>query len=111
MTRKEALAELIAKVEAGVRPAQDGSCYKLFGDAWVHVYDIHHNGSLDAAKALREAVLTPDFVMSSDSTGYAHLYRDEHECTHTWDALLPGQQARAELLAILRAIHAMEPSE
>ena len=109
MTRKQALAELIEKVEAG-----GASPYFT----WQRSLELHYSlgyraagGSLDAAKALREAVLTPDYIMSSDSTGYAHLYRDEYECTHTWDALLPGQQARAELLAILRALHSMEPSE
>ena len=90
MTRKEALAELIAKVEAGDNIAfadveicfirQDTIEYPICVDYVIQAY----RGSLDAAKALRQAVLPWPVPKRMHS-----------------DACL-------ELLTILRALHAME---
>ena len=108
MTRKEALAELIAKVEAGglVQPFlfQD-----VFNNQFTHencagealsAYD----GSLDAAKALHEAVLPEwDWVITPDG---ASVYSPHDNSPTDGDLDNP---ARAWLLAILRALHGMEP--
>ena len=104
MDKTKSLAELIAKVEAGVRPAQDGSLYKLFGDAWLHVYDIHHNGSLDAAKALHEAVLPGRrWNIRHNETGSVATTHNVDPFGHTEEE--SNTPARAWLLAILRALH------
>ena len=117
MTRKEALAELIAKVEAGDATAVD--IYEVMGRGGLHAIGAY-NGSLDAAKALHEAVLdgwTMDQMNQwhEDGTprGWAvHLLRHKP---------LPKKReqgsgfgitpARAWLFAILRALHAMEAAE
>jgi len=107
MTRKESLTALLAKVEAGgdVRP----STFKVLRDpdraAWaVRAY----NGSLDAAKALHEAVL-PGYRWE----GY------QGECFRVWQPDKPEKfiegwdchPARAWLIAILRALHAKEKND
>lgn len=63
------------------------------------------NGDLNAAAALHEALL-PGWIGLTDTTGFARVWRDEHEVTDTYDALIPEQPARAWLLAILRAVEA-----
>ena len=133
MTRKQALAELIAKVEAGTLIPDNlivSSEVSAMIDLAVNVSDLHgdvwadlcaaYDGSLDAAKALHEAVLkgwTMDQMNQwhEDGTprGWAvHLLRHKP---------LPKKReqgsgfgitpARAWLLAILRALHAMEAAE
>lgn len=49
------LDKLIEAVESG-KLNQDGGAYRLFGDKWIHVFDAM-NGSIDAAKALHDALL------------------------------------------------------
>ena len=118
MTKLEALKELAAKVEAGTLRSVNDAAELLDIGGLPHAYSTHapnlvraFNGSRDAADALRKAVLPTDFFMSSDSTGFALVWRDEYEVTHNWSALIPGNQARAELLAILRALIAMEEAQ
>ena len=103
MTRKQALTELIEKVEAGDRSASLRDT-PLKGNGGL--YEGALNGSLDAAKALHDAVL-PGWIGYADTTGFAWLYEDENE-SQTQSALIPSNPARAWLLAILRALHAME---
>ena len=101
MTRKESLAELIAKVEAGDRSASlRNTPLKGYGG----YYEGCLNGSLDAAKALHEAVLPRHYAqvhmwpipeMCRVDIGGGHTGRDDNP-------------ARAWLLAILRALHSME---
>ena len=108
MTRKEALAELIAKVEAGEDPG--------FG-VWVDVFcrDAFNaieafNGSLDAAKALHDAVL-PEYgygiigTMSDGSCKACVVPKIDNPPEYHGRNPCP---ARAWLLAILRALHSKE---
>ena len=112
MTRKEALAELIEKVEAG---NADGRCRltaKAFSQSVPHSFVwAAMDGSLDAAKALHEAVLpgwpyTIENVTGQNYRAWTHKSRN---------LLRPGFSdrgpcpARAWLLAILRALYAQEP--
>ena len=106
MTRKEALAELIAKVEAGASTrteievaailavGADQRCIDV-GSAFI--------GSLDAAKALHEAVL-PGCRWGVGDTR-AGVYINGSYCSEIVETNNP---ARAWLLAILRALHSME---
>jgi len=115
MTRHEALTALLAKVEAGDRPAfMDGFAASAFppesagGHCTFHDVVKAYHGSLDAAKALHEAVL-PDFDAAIYLSGHAWVYvptlnappvkeyRVENDCP-----------ARAWLIAILKALIAME---
>ena len=102
--RKEALIELRDKVKAGddgfssFLPIEHEKTWSLFYKAF--------DGSLDAAKALHEAVLrewdwnvTVDQAMVSNSTGmdeFAHV---------------TGNPARAWLLAVLSALIALEENQ
>ena len=134
MTRKEALAELIAKVEAGdiakapfwkvwVPEGQDGNLAYTAKQA--------ASGSLDAAKLLHEAML-PGWgwrVGGCHLSDDAFVFPDFNCPTHgerlraTVPELINGQEwseytdidqrpagcaARAWLLSILNALHSME---
>ena len=103
MTDTTALQALADKVEMGTVP-DNGFCaiWHRSGNC-VDAQNAYH-GSLDAAKALDEAVLPKDYIVASDSTGFAHIWRDEFEVTHSWTALISGNEARARLLAILLAL-------
>ena len=132
MTRKQALAELIAKVDAGtlipdnliVSPEVSAmidlavNVSDLHGDVWADLCNAY-DGSLDAAKALHDAVL-PDGEgwevyrtgkypgMIPGSSPYKFAARVGYGTTFNGDSDNP---ARAWLLATLRALHAAEPSE
>lgn len=108
MTRKEALAELITKVEAG-EPSPHST--------WQRSLELHYSlgyraagGSLDAAKALHEAVLheriSKDELWSKRYGGTVVL-RD-HEAIIGTGSDGNNNPARAWLLAILRALHYQE---
>ena len=118
MTRKQALAELIAKVEAGTLIPDNlivSSEVSAMIDLAVNVSDLHgdvwadlcaaYDGSLDAAKALHEAMLPRRYAQ-------VHMWPVPEMCRvyigggHTGRADNP---ARAWLLAILRALHSIEP--
>ena len=114
MTRKQALADLIAKVEV----CKDNSelWRPALGDRGYHAMRAFH-GSLDAAKALHEAVL-PGWVVhyfsqNSRSMGWNMLlvsecgiYSSSHQGARVGFCDNP---ARVWLLAILRVLHSMEP--
>ena len=51
------LDKLIGAVERGEPNRNDGTLFRLFGDDWVHAWDVIDRGSLDAAKALHDALL------------------------------------------------------
>ena len=120
MTRRDALAELIAKVESG--DGDQGVLEASYGVAemtgnigrYTHIVDAHH-GSLDAAKALHEAVLPKWYWHSLHKNGVSLRGpwfddRDDPEASGYLyqDAEITGKPARAWLLAILRALHAQE---
>ena len=115
MTRKEALAELIEKVEAGSFP-EDANVTELFGVApptrlMVYAYEAF-GGSLDAAKALHDAVL-PGWDCTL-SIGASHASLSEPIGINPTRGWYPGPEAEADtparawLLAILRALYAQE---
>ena len=122
MTRKQALAELISKVEAGTLIPDNlivSSEVSAMIDLAVNVSDLHgdvwadlcnaYDGSLDAAKALHEAVLPDWYVFIKGQKGYVWfaelMDRDDNRHPQT-EGETP---ARAWLLSILRALHSMEP--
>ena len=117
MTRKEALAELIEKVEAGAvrphevfnffdMPCQDAALQQRAEDA-KNAY----SGSLDAAKALHEALLpgwpyTIENVTGQTCRAWTNKSRNLRRPGFSDRGPCP---ARAWLLAILRALYAQEP--
>lgn len=126
MTRKKALGELIAKIEDGNEryPLSWSNGGYLTGGLFDLRSEVNraHNGSLDAAKALHETVLpgwgwrigqchvsddawvsAPDDSMAPDGQEWS-AYTDI-------DQRPPGNPARAWLLSMLKALHAMEPDE
>jgi hypothetical protein len=125
MTRAEALDALIAKVEAGDEFAFEKSTQDVFGayrrSETAQLAYRAFNGSLDAAKALHEAVL-PGWRVGQIGQQYAHQ-DDPSDAWSVWivapDYLTTCAQAsaqgpcpaRAWLLAILRALHAMEGAQ
>jgi hypothetical protein len=116
MTRKEALAELIAMVEAEeledddqVRDALRPLGIPYLADRAQQAFAAFE-GSLDAAKVLHEAVLHERAFVEIH---WSKRYEDESRVTINmgeggWHAAM-GTPARAWLLAILRALHSMEP--
>ena len=105
------LKELLAKVEAG-SCENDGSMYRSFGDNWTHCFDAY-NGSLDAAKALHEAVLHE--CVSKEETwskryGGVVVLRDGKAIIGTGTDVCETP-ARAWLTAIIKALIAVEASE
>ena len=105
MDKLEALTALRDKVKAG-DAQNDGTMYSLFGEDWLHCLDAY-SGSLDAAKALHDAVL-PGWcgAFSTDGVGQVWPLRQpdnfvEGECD--------DNPARAWLIALLEALIAQEP--
>ena len=110
MTRKEALAELIAKVEAGRVHGTLTAQILADTDMDVELFLDAYEGSLDAAKALHEAVLPNYGVgigMPATKEYCAELFDENDDSTFAF-AEAP---ARAWLLAILHALHSMEAAE
>ena len=111
MTRKEALSELIAKVEAG----HDWS--QVSGTLTMHALGMDHvaifgkalDGSLDAAKALHEAVL-PGWSATVDMLGGCDMFSECGDDEWEWriTETCADSPTRAWLLAILRTLHALE---
>jgi hypothetical protein len=98
--RDEVIARLVDAVEAG---RDDSEKWRpALGD---HGYDAMRafHGSLDAAKALHDAVL-PDFGANIGADGFAKVYRGGSVVTVMQCARIDGMPARAWLLAILRAL-------
>ena len=110
MTQLTALKELAEKVEAGTEPTADdtwpiASCSSpVEGMAWAMCAVKSFGGSLDAAKALHEAVL-PGWTWTVEKSTYNKLYeawvRGEEAPGYTVSD--QADPARAWLLAIIRA--------
>lgn len=106
-TRKEALQELLAKVEAGSPDKDDvyaGWPFAMNGEH-MHAWG-SYNGSLDAAKALHEAVL-PGWEWRLRDTGCAWVWRTATDLQGAREADTP---ARAWLIAIIKTLISAEPS-
>jgi len=104
MNRKQALAELITKVEAGeIVTAYDAS--RIWPTGFAHAINASH-GSLDAALALHKAVL-PGWEWSLDRDGADVWINNPDKGPYPSD----GTPARAWLLAIIKALHAMEKDD
>lgn len=107
MTKLEDLTELACRIEAG-ECHNDGGMFKVFGDNWTRCFDAFH-GSLDAAKALHEAVLPGWAVWDKSRTYFGYEVAltngnlDANGCSKV-------SEARAWLLAILKALIAQEMS-
>lgn len=114
MTRIEALEELAAKVEAGeVKDWRPYYIERVFGTKRNAVLAVaSFDGSLDAAKALHDAVL-PGWkkqLYEEDDGSFNALLRDGQDdrvYAEVWSVDL----ARAWLLAILRALIEQEKAQ
>lgn len=118
MTRLEALKELAKKVEAGEFPAlykdlsAAGLAHNSYGiDSGGYAWDAFF-GSLDAAKALHEAVLPGwDWRVEENVNGYiSHIGPTREEFMPSTMAISHDNSGRAWLSAILRALIAQEES-
>jgi len=98
MTDVKALKELLAKVEAGEWDCLDEN-YPLHYSTYPNFGRTYEDGSLDAAKALHEALLTGwDFWVTTDRTD---VFLGENGPRQYGMSDIP---ARAWLLAIIRAL-------
>jgi len=100
MSKLQALTALRDKVKAG-DSTRDGSMFRVFGYSWTHCFDAY-NGSLDAAKALHEAVL-PGW--GYEICNGAEVTLRQYSKKIIFKNVCP---ARAWLLAILDALIAQE---
>ena len=104
--RKKALKELLAKVEAG--EVMDWRMYTasfgLFTDDRHIKAASAYKGSLDAAKALHEAML-PEWVYGINFDAHKEIYAfvGDGVCYET-DECYSDNPARAWLIAILKAL-------
>lgn len=111
MNRKKALEELLAKVRVG-EGQNDGCMFRAFGDKWTHCFDAYY-GSLDAAKALHEAVL-PEWEYGVTK----NIEQPDGPCAFVaeWGSEIQflscsTNPARAWLVAILEALISLERKE
>jgi hypothetical protein len=108
-TRKEARIELRDKVKAGEWPGLISFHEaNIIGAGRAHKCRDAYNGSLDAAKALHEAVLPGWFPGMSQNIHFGDWYVWVQTKTLHHDAR-DQDPARAWLLAILEALIAQEP--
>lgn len=123
MNDKQALRKLIEAVEEGALPDED---WRLMHDIWSprNWHDIGHNvrysmhGSLDAAKALHEALLPGwkkvlNLNEFSDGSVVCTMFGPIPEDAGKWEmaptwAARSDNPARAWILAILRAYEAQQ---
>ena len=105
MTRRDALIELRDKVKAGTIPASDLDAFVPVFGLTTQGNDAHmaYRGSLDAAKALHEAVL-PGWVWGKNQHGI-WVSKSINQVGYYGSSDNP---ARAWLLAILGALIAKE---
>ena len=95
MTQLQALKELAVKVEAG----EHGNQIRAFGDLWAKSSSAYR-GSLDAAKALHEAVIDDySFLVGMD---WAEVWLPFGSEAHKFN-IGNTTPARAWLIAIIRA--------
>ena len=119
MTDTQALRDLLVKVEAGADHITileyAGNWAYAHGHAGLYVYVIDaYNGSLDAAKALHDAVLgdgnisTPGYMATVYMSGKASVWDIISGASHRGEVNAPSlhaiSPARAWLIAILRAL-------
>lgn len=106
MTRKKALKELLVKVKAGDLQIE-GCMFRAFGDNLTHFFDAY-NGSLDAAKALHEAVFDGwVYGVNFDAHKEIYAFVGDGVCYET-DECYSDNPARAWLIAILKALIAID---
>jgi hypothetical protein len=123
MTRLDALKELKAKVEAGEWSGKAAASLwpsgRVVGSDWFHEYPLAlkaHEGSLDAALRLHEAVL-PGWKWNLDSDHGADVnnrelgWTDRYKGTWIERSDKANNPARAWLLAILSALVAQEDNQ
>ena len=111
MTRKQALTELIAKVETGSR-GTGLNTVSVFGDNQTSMDAVDaFDGSLDAAKALHEAVLGEEWTWSVYDGDQASVAHGGNADDGEYFGCFSATPARAWLLSILRALHAQEGGE
>ena len=109
--KKQALTDLLEKVEAGdARPHQvfnafDTPCQDMALQQRAEDAKNAYNGSLDAAKALHEAVL-PEWDHGHD--GSIAWVKQKDKCTSYRHDAQNGFTARAWLIAIIKALIAEE---
>ena len=108
MTRKEALAKLIAAFDAGnLESVSAEHIYIAFGKHLQRRFWECWHGSLDAAKALHEAVLPGwRWAIAEGATGCRAAVQASYGSPE--DEGISTCPARAWLLAILHALRAME---
>lgn len=117
MTRRESLAELIAKVEAGDASDVCAVLGKMVvkDTPWDFASQVisAHRGSLDAAKTLHEAVLPGwPWSVKTLATDESQVWTNRAYGLHAMGYIGTAKDpARAWLLAILRALHSMEAAE
>jgi len=101
--RKQALTDLLEKVEAGTWPGAN----VLHEMSDIHGWHAHKafQGSLDAAKALHEAVLPEWGADLEIPVNYAHVHK---VVRHGGFEAMSSNAARAWLIAILKALIAKE---
>ena len=109
--KKQALTDLLAKVEAGgaTKRSLKKSCLEVFGigACWGLCFDAY-NGSLDAAQSLHEAVL-PEWQWYRQ--GFVMYVTDDHTGWGSkphFSARDDTNPARAWLIAIIKALIAEE---
>jgi hypothetical protein len=101
------MTELRKLIESGATISARDEDIGLHWDQRAWLLAAANFSDLSAADKLRKVILPKDFIASSDSTGFAHVWQDEHETTRNWTALVPGNEGRARLLAILKAHEAI----
>ncbi|MDE4176374.1 hypothetical protein PXK01_19635 [Phaeobacter sp. PT47_59] len=114
MTRLEALKELAAKVEAGTWD-EVSEAFPLPALTFPNFGRAYH-GSLDAAKALHDALLPASWIVFSIDQDSARRWYVTLSDTTGRAGTIPhtghrSNPARAWILAILRALIAQEESE
>jgi hypothetical protein len=110
--RKDALVKLLAKVEAGEWDTV--LSFSAFDGKHLTIISQAYKGSLDAAKALHEAVLqgwawTKGFSIVDAGSTFITIFL-EHEDDSKWEVFIgvDDNPARAWLIAILKALIAGE---
>ena len=101
--RKRALEDLLAKIEApNITP--DVAMFYNFGNDWLDCFDAY-NGSLDAAKALHEAVVPGWKVtyLGQQEDGWTVVLARVGPLTG-FDGKHPNNPARSWLIAILKVL-------
>ena len=108
MTRKEALEALLAKAEAETFDRWSTSSTPFTSPQKFFIQRAY-NGSLDAAKALHEAVLPEWGYLDLLRRGQRHTARISVDVFCKTETGVSDSLARAWLIAIIKALISMEP--